>query len=246
MSEEQAKILKRVRKMMNLANNAGATEGERDNALRMAHSTLAKYNLDIAQVEDNLASGDKQNADEPRERMNKVYHGTVWTRQISMAVAQLFFCSYFYQRLGPNTDKAQHSFVGRHSNAVTAQGMSEYLVTSVHREAQQYMRAVGGNYKQYRAFAQGAMHRIVMRCDALRRESAQQTAEVAAPKQPGMALVLASVYEKEQQANKMFLERQGLGEIRVAKGGHRNANDLGAKIAGARYGEGISLNRQIK
>jgi len=37
--------------MLRLANDAGASEGERHNAMRMAHATLAKHNLDLASVE---------------------------------------------------------------------------------------------------------------------------------------------------------------------------------------------------
>lgn len=43
-------ILEKVKKLLALAGNAGATEGERDNALRMAHGLLAKHNLDMADL----------------------------------------------------------------------------------------------------------------------------------------------------------------------------------------------------
>jgi hypothetical protein len=52
MSERSTEwVLERVRKLLALGTNAGATEGERDNAMRMAHALLAKYNLDMAQVQ---------------------------------------------------------------------------------------------------------------------------------------------------------------------------------------------------
>lgn len=56
-NEDKERILSRVRKMLRLANDAGATEGKRDNAMRMAHATLAKYNLDIAQAEESGVVG---------------------------------------------------------------------------------------------------------------------------------------------------------------------------------------------
>lgn len=67
---EKIKILGRIRKMLALANNEGASEGERDNALRMAHATLAKYNLDMAEVE---SSGKPQQ--EARAIVKKQYYG---------------------------------------------------------------------------------------------------------------------------------------------------------------------------
>jgi hypothetical protein len=45
------KILSRIQKMLALANDLAATEGERDNALRMAYNLMAKHNLDMVTVE---------------------------------------------------------------------------------------------------------------------------------------------------------------------------------------------------
>jgi len=242
MSNEQQRILARVRKMMNLANDAGATAGERDNALRMAHATLAKYNLDIAQMEANEVQG--KNKDEPREQLDKVFHGTVWTRRCCMAIGQLFFCSYFYQRLGANTDNAKHTFVGRHSNVVTAQAIAEFVVQSIHDEAKKHMRSRGANYAIYRAFAQAATEQVLYRCYVLRQESEKQTADVAA-KVPGTALVLASLYAKEQSENSKFIE-QGLGiMLRTRKQTTREVDDYEARSAGMKHGANVSLNKQI-
>ena len=70
MSTPHEKIMARVKKMLTLAYDKGATEGERDNALRMAHKYLAKYNLDIAEVE---ASGDKKAKGEPRVEETSIF-----------------------------------------------------------------------------------------------------------------------------------------------------------------------------
>ena len=43
-------IIEKIKKLLALAADSGATEGERDNAIRMAHGLLAKHNLDMAQV----------------------------------------------------------------------------------------------------------------------------------------------------------------------------------------------------
>lgn len=50
MSPETLRILEKVKKLFALANDAGAAEGERDNALRMAQALLRKHNLDEKQV----------------------------------------------------------------------------------------------------------------------------------------------------------------------------------------------------
>lgn len=42
---DMSRILQRVRKMMALANDKAASDGERENAMRMAHATLASIVL---------------------------------------------------------------------------------------------------------------------------------------------------------------------------------------------------------
>jgi hypothetical protein len=94
MDFDKAKILSRVRKLMALANDAGATEGERDNAIRMAHATLAKYNLSISEVE---ASG--KTTDEKRvidNDLRTIAHP--WIVTVMHGIAALYFCEYLSAR----------------------------------------------------------------------------------------------------------------------------------------------------
>src|SRR5882724_678898 len=114
MTAEQDKILERVRKMMRLANNSGATEGERDNALRMARATLEKYNLDMAAVE---VEGAAPSEERVMKRTN--FYGRPWARSVAVAAGDLCFCSYLFVGASRAADTA-HIFVGRTSNAITA------------------------------------------------------------------------------------------------------------------------------
>ena len=121
------RILARVAKMLALANDAGATEGERDNALRMAHATLAKYGLSLAEAE---AKGSAPEA--KRTRTNLKTRKEVWVAWLASAVADLFFCrSYF---MADSRNKT-YFFIGREANAVTAAEMLAYLVSSIFKEA---------------------------------------------------------------------------------------------------------------
>jgi Protein of unknown function (DUF2786) len=162
MSTEQERILARVRKMLALANDAGATEHERDNAMRMAHSTLAKYNLDIALVED--AGGKVEGED--RGVLRAVFYGRPWARQVANSVAELFFCSYICST-HKKAKMTQHCFVGRHSNAITAREMAAYLVGSIIKEARQF-RTLGN--AACRSFCIGAAVSIGQRVEALKRK----------------------------------------------------------------------------
>jgi hypothetical protein len=243
------KILRRVRKMLTLAQNAGATEEERDTAMRHVHATLAKYNISMTQVE----AGDQ----EKRGQLSEAYLGKPWAVRISAAIARMCFCHYHYHTMGGNagpTQKAMHVFVGLESNVTTAKEMARFVVESVNREAQRYQRNIKGGYADYRAFAQGAAERIRLRCfkiqdDASRNGVARDDAEdddamKAAAKSSMTSLVLSSLYKTEEDANKQWLEER---KITLGKGRSQTVDRSRgyAHRAGAEYGDKVSLNRQV-
>ena len=53
---ERLKALEKIRKMLALANDAGAQEGEIENALKFAQKLMAKFSIDEDEV--NLSSDD--------------------------------------------------------------------------------------------------------------------------------------------------------------------------------------------
>jgi hypothetical protein len=231
-----ARALNRVRKMLALGRDAGATEGERDNALRAAYATMAKYNLDMLEVDAAKAE------DDPRAESRETFLGLPWCQRISHAVAELLFCKYVVSNKhnGGRYDKA-HAFIGKRSNALTAIELSRYLCDSVHREAVRAQRAAGEGYPFYRSFGLGAAARIRERCRALRADGLLPKGR---PRPPGTALVLASLYERERLANDAVTASiyPVLGR---ARGGKRTV--LGeAHDAGKRYGGALSLSADRK
>lgn len=246
---EREKILARVRKMLALGKNRGATEGERDNALRMARATLEKYNLDLASVEE---STHKPTAGEERVEKEGRFYGRPWARAIAVAAADLCFCSYLYvgARRGSDT---RHCFIGRTSNAITALELAQYLVESVHREAKRHQRQHYLGNDSYRAFAWGAASAIRQRVRDLRAASekaAQQ--ESSAPKQADapqstevtMSKALVVIQANEAAANRQFIEQhygKKLGSGRSGQG----FNDGDSAARGRAYGQTVSLNRQV-
>jgi hypothetical protein len=231
MSTEETKALNRIRKMMALARDAAATEGERDNALRMAYATMAKYNLDMLEVDGAPAE------DDPRGEHDQVYLGKLWARQINMSIAELFFCKYFFCAIrgssGPN-EKNRHVFVGKRSNAQAALELARYIVESTNREAAKAQRAAGEGFAFHRSFALGVAIRIRERCRALRAEALLPSA----PQRAGTALVLASLYDREKQANEAFMVGM---KLRPGRSGKSSA--LGYALdAGKAYGATVNLS----
>jgi hypothetical protein len=231
---DHQKILNRVQKMLNLANDAGATEGERDNALRMAHATLAKHNLDMADLTEA-----KREATAGEERVENVatFYGRPWARQVCSAVGSLFFCSYIYVSHKKAT-QVRHYFIGRRSNAVTAALLAEFVVKSIMKDGNRQKRQEMQGNAWLRTFCWGAASRVQERVREIR-----EAAEKPEAAQPGTALVLANVYETERQANKQFLAKT-YPHLRAGRSGkgHHGGDAYGR---GRVYGSSVSLNKQV-
>lgn len=230
MSEE--KILSRVRKMMAIANDTAATEGERDNALRMAYNLLAKYNLTMVDVE---IHADKD-ADK-REIYETVTRSQLWARHVCHIVAELFFCKYFSGRK-INADKCVHHFVGKESNATTAMLMSEYIVQSLVKESRKLYK--NDLTPEARSFCLGAVNKLRERVRELKE---QQQAEMEQSSATGTSLVLASLYKREEDANALVVSGTGV-TLKTSRGGKSTVKST-AYAAGKEYGSSISLAPQI-
>lgn len=223
---DQEKVLARVRKMLKLANDAGATEGERENALRMAHATLAKYNLELSEAPE---------VKDDRGQLIVSFYGRPWARATASAVGRLFFCRYVYI---PNGDakKVKHVFIGRQANAATASEMAAYVVGSINKEARRRQRELSQGNEWYRSFAWGAAQKICERVDELIKSSQNE-------RSPGKSLVLASVYQTEQVKNDELLSQL---HPRLNRGTAGKKTILGAAASqGRQYGETVNLNRQV-
>jgi len=233
-TEIQKKVLDRVRKMLALANDAAAAEGERDNALRMAHATLAKHNFTMAEAE---KSGSP--AQEARVMEFNTSRDQPWSRRVSNAVAELFFCKYFFDR--PRHRKAgqiYHWFVGRESNVTTAKLMADYVIKSIMSEANSKWKQQPDPGPWWTSFCKGAAAAVDQRCYKLREMRDEQTAAVSS----STALVLTSVYKKEMEANLEFTKAKGL-ELTPTKTRQKEITE--GYREGLAFGATISLNNQI-
>lgn len=232
----QDRIIDRVRKLLALANDAAASQGERDNALRMAYATLAKHNLNMADV----GSAQTQEVREQQVAQMSVYP---WARGIAHSLAGLFFCSYYYSR-SSNPKFASHYFVGRQSNAITANELAQYIIASVFKELRQQFKSETS--PAARSFAVGVEVAIRKRCQDMRRAATNADAPTTAESVTGTkggALVLASLYKTELEANNAWID-QNVGKLKIptdrTKGVLSSAYDQGKK-----HGNSISLAPQV-
>lgn len=224
------RIVDRVRKMLALANDSAASEGERDNALRMAYNLIAKYGIDMSRVE-----AKTREADDPRGKEVIDSWSMLWAKQVFHAVADLFFCKYYYGSK-INSTKCRHNFVGRASNTTTASLMGEYIVTSILRECRK--RYVHNLAPESRAFALGAAAKIRQRVEQLIKD---KKTELEAT--PGTALVLANLYTAEEADNDAFIRQAGTAL--VTKKARASRYDWEKFNEGSAYGDTVSLAPQV-
>lgn len=220
------KVLERIKKMLALSNDSGATEAERETALHMAYNTLAKYNLSLSDLP-------SEDTTEARERQDVVISADRWARNLSMAVAKLFFCKYFYSQTG-TSGKDKHNFVGRQSNVITAKYMSEYLIKSIKREASK--RYTSPTTPNGRSFCVGTVRSIGGRVEQMLQQDTEST--------PGNAVALIGVHKREEEANASWLADEGTS-LQTSKGRADNSLRSGAYHSGKEYGKSVSLNQQV-
>lgn len=120
-------IKDRIRKLLNLANNSGATEAEATAAMEMASALMLKYNIEVDPETDELKTirGSKVLAgyDEP------------WHITCSAAAAMLYSCINIVHSRG----EYGYSFVGRPENVEMAGELMLFIVDQVEQLYKQYL-----------------------------------------------------------------------------------------------------------
>lgn len=224
-----AKILEKVRKLLAMANHENANETERETALRQAHALLTKHGLDMV----SLSEHERQNSD-PRGKFKHEDWSMLWTRTARQAIAKLFMCTYV---MGSkiNGTRQVHYFIGRESNATTAEYMSIFVIGSILKEGR---TRYGHNLSPgTRAFCQGASSRLYARVESMIEAKIQEVQTST-----GKGLALIDLRTAEDAENQDFIS----GWTTTKKAVSRNTNmDAAAYRAGQAHADTIGLNVQV-
>lgn len=235
---DMQKIIERVQKMLALARDKGASQGERDNAMSAVHKYLAQYNLDMEVVEGTAPRKKKttEGEDVKRDYTPRQFFGRPWACNAAMAVADLCFCIYLY-RSGRVSKDSIHIFVGRTANAVTASYLAEFVVTSIHQEGRKRQRQEGRDNPWFLSFAWGAALEVRDRVAALK---ARKDVNGSA----GKELVLVDYYTAERAANEAYKEVAFPNTKKSSRG--KGIRDREGYADGRVYGSTINLDRHVK
>lgn len=228
MTQANEKVLERVKKLIALGTNAGATENESQIAMRRAHSLMAKHNIDMAQLSDKPAE---------RATSESIHPGYRWARDITTIVAYLYMCRIVFHP-SRQRNKYRFTFVGEAVNTAIAADISKFIVMSLKREAARGRRIHGTAWQT--SFLHGAAQRITDRCWQLIAEAKRgEVDEVSTSK----ALVLASLYDQEDRLNQEYIDT-----LETTKTVARNIriNSSEGYYAGWEAGDRIQIQREMK
>lgn len=218
-------IIAKIRKMLELANNSAASEGERENALRMAHNLLIKHNLEMKDLQEHEI---KENRTTEKAETFKMK----WCREVAGAIAHLFMCKMYWQDI--NGTKCKYSFVGKESNATTAALMTEYVISSILKEARKLYKQ--NLCPQSRQFGFGAAYKLWDRVQQMVKTSSTGT---------GTGLIVLEMYDQEKAANEEFIKASGT-TLRIIRESETQITDYQAFNKGSKYGDKIDLNLQVE
>lgn len=222
----ESKVLEKVRKLLAMANHENANETERDTAMRQAHALLTKHGLDMVSVENH----EREKMD-PRGQFIHEDWSMPWTRQVRIAVADLFMCKYFFgEKI--NGTRQLHYFVGRESNATTAEYMSVFVVGAILKEGR--LRYGHNLSPETRAFGAGAAHRLQQRVKEM---IATKVQEIQMSDGKGLALI--DLRTSEDNGNDDFVKdwntkkavsRNTKVDAKAYRDGQAHANTIGLNV----------------
>jgi len=231
MDEKLEGVMRRIKQMLAIAADPAATDGERDNALRMAHKTLSKYNLDLSDITD--ASGKHIHTPQGRYRHEIVLDKRPWATGIGAECAKLNFCQFLIGAVWDankgewSARKSMYIFIGSEANARTAGLFAEEFVSLTYREyakRKKFGRAVA------RSFATGVWVRLNQRVKELIEEEKQDQD-------------LGNIHMLEDKANTEHIRtKMVVKSAKVRKG----AAVVGSAFQeGMEHGDTLGLNRRV-
>lgn len=191
------KVLDRVRKLLALAADGGATEGEAASAAEFARKIMAENGISNATIEAGGGQGEGRTKDGSTGRTGKR-----WMRDIMEALARSSFVTTDWHP-GYRGRAGRWELWGRESAVVTVKLMHEYLVRTVDRVARERGSPTDELFKE--AMGDRIAQRLAERHDtamaAQKREAEAQPQPSASPGSNSLVVVLEDYAQKERDLN---------------------------------------------
>ena len=199
-------IIRKIQKLLALGKRGG-TEAEASAAMDMAQDLLAKYNLDLALVENTAVEGGTVVVEEKREK-TKVDRSAMygWQRDLMKRIAESNFCWYWTMDCREPKGKPdasgyqeyksvkRHVILGRETNVAAVRFMYEYLAETL--EALMPFPSKDRLSRSAISWREGASERLAERIEAKAREmkrSEEETKTSTGTQKMGLVLSLIHI-----------------------------------------------------
>lgn len=249
MTDKTNPIIEKIKKLLRLAQDKGATEAEAATAMSMVQEILAQHNLSMSEID----MTDKAADPVAGHRGRTTGKNNKWELDIFAGAAKLNFSFYYTINISDRYDKRitkmQHVVVGKPVNVLASELLADYLLDTVTKMAKEYsvtghccaaaLMAGTSNAMAVHRFKQGMARRLRIRMLELvdaRSKAATKTSD-------GRNLpALADAYEASANEIKLFIEQQDLG-LKDKTNHLRGVS--GAYYAGKAAADQINLDKQI-
>lgn len=232
---ENKSILQKIKKLLNLAKDSAASEGEVSNAMRMAQELMTKHRLSLAEAESvdlNNQSKSSRYATEAKFNLNKrtFYR---WEKRLVSIVARLMSVEALLSFTGP-------IFIGVESDAHIAVEMYAYLRESALKLRKEYSKANPGEREQVggalwdESYMAGLCNRLSERVTELKKEETKTQEKHTSLN--ALAVVDHSVIQQYLTKNYPMLRKSS------SRGSKLNASTF---QAGKADGNKISLSTKV-
>lgn len=211
LSDKALEAIDKVEKLLALARDAAASEGEATNAMNLAQRILDQHNLDMALVEA------RAGASKPGKRNDQTNRGGLykWQRAVWESTAKLNMCHYQAVRGLAAGSQYEQRLIGRKENVIMTKVMAQYLQDTIERMAAEWAKENGYKSRYVRdaiIYREGMAETICGRLSDLRYQRIQEAkrkaeeARAAQPQGTGTDIVLSSVIQSEEDLNNDYLQ----------------------------------------
>lgn len=221
------KLIEKIRNLMALAEDSGATQAEAEAAMGKAHELLAQHNLSVTDLNDT----DEEVGEDTHD--NKPWNQQ-WEKQIWLSIAHLNFCDMY--TLNRGTRPHSYVVIGRESNRIATQHVAEFVVNTGKRLALEHAQNNSGNSVSLsNNFKKGFAAGVCLKARQIIEQAKTQKGT------PGTGLVLANLYDVTAHENQALLDAANLRKTRAKI----SVTDASAAVAGKDAGSKVSLSRQV-
>ena len=222
MSEQELKIIEKIKKL--LALGSSPNESEAQAAILKAHELLLDYNLSLSDIKEEISI-----TEHIYEKSNKVVQ---YKRTVVSWVCKLNFCSVLYyigyhgsyveRRVKTYTQK----IVGKPHNVIVCINMIDYIIDSIERLA----KLKAGYGREYiSSYKKGLADNLALRIEAMCESDIQDNSG-------SKELVINNQAEIDE-----YFKSKGVGKLKFQS----SSVVVGAYNKGKEDGDSIRLNKQV-